>query len=242
MADFFQKRLFPHDLHHTAGLHAELARRLPAAGRVLDLGCGANHDLARYRTKTREVWGTDFEAHAELQHADWFRPLHPDGSIPFPDETFDAVASIMVMEHVADPAAYFNEITRVLRPGGVFIGHTISGTHYVTLIRRLVGLAPHSFSQWLVRKLYGRHDDDTFPTCYRLNTQTQIVRAAANMNLAQLARYEDYGYFRFFRPLSAAAVIADRIGETIAPGLGRLYLTVTLQKAVPVAPSIKIAS
>ncbi|TFW61132.1 class I SAM-dependent methyltransferase [Bradyrhizobium sp. MOS001] len=39
--------------------------------------------------------------------------------IPFPDQSFDAVISSNVLEHVADPAAVMKECFRVLRPGGV---------------------------------------------------------------------------------------------------------------------------
>jgi SAM-dependent methyltransferase len=39
--------------------------------------------------------------------------------IPFPDQSFDAVISSNVLEHVAEPAAVMRECFRVLRPGGV---------------------------------------------------------------------------------------------------------------------------
>jgi len=38
--------------------------------------------------------------------------------LPFADESFDAVISIAVLEHVRDPFACASEITRVVRPGG----------------------------------------------------------------------------------------------------------------------------
>src|SRR5262245_52345915 len=92
------RRFFPADLHHVEGLHREIGRHLPDEGRVLDLGCGVNADLAGYRTARREVWGTDFHAHSHLQHADWFRRLPRDGAIPFPARHFDLVTSVMVLE------------------------------------------------------------------------------------------------------------------------------------------------
>ena len=216
------------------GLHAELARRIPASGCVLDLGCGVNRNLARYRSPQCQVWGTDVDTHSRLYAAEWFRPLLPGGTIPFPDATFDVIAAIMVVEHIAVPEELLREVRRALRPGGYFVIHTISSAHYVTWIRRLIGLLPHSFNQWLVFKLFGRPAEDTFPVYYRMNSRHRIERACqrAGFKIVHQERYADVGYFRFWRPLTAGAVIVDRALETIAPGCGRLYFTVTLQKEI----------
>jgi SAM-dependent methyltransferase len=226
------KRFFPADAHHVDGLHRELAARRPQHGRILDLGCGVNTDLAAYRSPICEVWGTDFQAHPNLQHVEWFRLLRPDGAIPFPDRYFDLVAAVMVLEHVADPVVFLSEAARVLRPGGCFVGHTISGSHYVTWIRRIIGLFPHSLNQLLVRRLYGRPCEDTFPAYYRLNREGAIRRACpeAGLRLVRIQRYADPGYFRFWSALQSLAVLLDWSLEQVAAGWGRLYFTATLQK------------
>src|SRR5438445_101894 len=96
-SNFFLK-WFPGELNHDTGFHHLMAANIPKAGTILDLGCGDNAALARYRTPHLEVWGSDFETHPELQHAEWFRLLPADGVIPFADGTFDVVSSYMVME------------------------------------------------------------------------------------------------------------------------------------------------
>jgi SAM-dependent methyltransferase len=149
----------------------------------------------------------------------------------------------MVLEHVADPRAFLHEIARVLRPGGHFIGHTISGTHYVTFIRRLIGLLPHSVNQALVKKLYGRAEVDTFPAFYRLNTANRLRRfcSATGLELARVRRYPDPGYFRFARLLEATAILTDRVLDGLCPGWGRLYLTVTMRKPAAAESSQRAA-
>ena len=39
-------------------------------------------------------------------------------SIPLPDHTFDAIMSVQVLEHIKDPQSAFNELNRLLKPGG----------------------------------------------------------------------------------------------------------------------------
>lgn len=232
MSQALLQRLFPGDVHHIEGLHAELSRHLQNSRRLLDLGCGVNTGLAMYRRPDCEVWGADFKAHPQLQHANWFRVLGRTGTIPFPDQYFDIVTTVMVLEHVTAPHRFFQEVARVLGPGGVFVGHSISGSHYVAWIRRALGLLPHSFNAWLVRRLYGRPEVDTFPAFYRLNRRGQIAHwgRRAGLALVRMHRYADPNYFNFSARLRAAAITADWILEHVAAGWGRLYFTVTLQK------------
>jgi len=226
------RRVFPQDIHHVDGLHNAIRRALPDRGRILDLGCGINTDLARYRTSDREVWGTDFHAHPNLQHSEWFLPLRKDETIPFPDAFFDTVVTVMVLEHVVDPESFLKEVSRVLRPGGRFIGHSISGMHYVTFIRRLFGLLPHSTNQAIVKALYNRSEVDTFRAYYRLNTQAELHRQCieAGLNFLDFQRYADPGYFRFAKPVEAMAILTDRLLESLCRGWGRLYFTMVAEK------------
>jgi SAM-dependent methyltransferase len=226
------QRFFPADVHHEVGFHRAVEAYLPYSGRILDLGCGANEEMARYREPEREVWGADFQTHSHLRHPEWFRLLGPDGSIPFPDGHFDIVSAVMVLEHVADPARFLSEAARVLKPGGVFVGHTVSAAHYVTWVRRAFGLLPHVAIQSLVRKLYGRACEDTFPALYRMNSERSLRRACspAGLSLEAVRRYECPCYFRFSRAARHLATMADWALEQLRPGWGRLYLTVTLRK------------
>ena len=224
--------VFPRDLHHVAGLHQAIRAASSGHGRILDLGCGSNSDLAPYRSSTQEVWGTDFQAHPELQHPEWFRLLQSDGTIPFPDGFFDTVVCVMVLEHVVEPLRFLKEVGRVLRPGGRFIGHSISGMHYVTFLRRMFGLLPHTTNQAIVKLLYNRAEVDTFPAFYRMNTRSRLSRTCleAGLKIVGMQRYADPGYFRFAKPVQTAAILLDRILDGLCPGWGRLYFTMTAEK------------
>src|SRR5262249_6352335 len=199
---------------------------------VLDLGCGDLHALARYRTPNRQIWGTDFQAHPRLRDREWFRAMGRDSAIPFSAESFDIVAALWVLEHVAQPARFLDEVTRVLRPGGLFIVLTADARHYVTWLTRLLAGLPHSVTQTIVKRLYGRPPDDTHCTHSRLNSPAQLRSAARNAGLrvAELQRVANPDYFSFWQPLRRAAIVTDWMLEKLFPGRGRLYFVATLQK------------
>jgi SAM-dependent methyltransferase len=226
---------FPNDVHHIDGFNEAVREHMLGSVHALDLGCGDNSILAGYRSPDREVWGMDFAVHPRLQNSEWFRLLGSNGKIPFPDAVFDLVVCISVLEHVTDGQAFFNEVARVLKPSGHFIGHSISGEHYVTWIRRVFGLLPHTVNQFIVRKLYGRDEVDTFPAFYRLNRPSAIDQALRSTGLTRigLLRYADQGYFSFCRPLVPAVMAVDGVLARFSSGWGRLYFTVMLQKNLP---------
>jgi len=104
----------------------------------LDLGCGQGWYLAALTRLGYRVDGAD-AAEAQVQRAALF--LRENGiqhaslmcanaeALPFGDNTFDFVYSINAIHHILSPGSQlraFQEIVRVLRPGGVFVLHEIN--------------------------------------------------------------------------------------------------------------------
>ena len=100
----------------------------PQNGLALDLATGTGDlALALWREGAREVVGLDF-CPEMLEAA--FRKLPPEAApavrfvqgdalrLPFPDQTFDCVASAFLLRNVADLEASLVEMARVLKPGG----------------------------------------------------------------------------------------------------------------------------
>ena len=241
--DQFFARYFPDGWNAGVPYYGDLDSRIAGATSVLDLGCGDNRALARYRTAGRSVWGTDFTPHPNLFAPESFRTLSPNGTVPFPDETFDVIASCWVLEHVREPVRYLAEVRRLLRPGGAFVSLSVNAWHYTTGITRLLGLLPHALTQRLVRRLYGRATHDTFPTYYRLNTPAALRRHArqAGLDLVSLTRVANAGYFSFSPRLYRLAVRVDWLLDRLAADLGRVYFVATLQKASPSRASLRDA-
>jgi SAM-dependent methyltransferase len=232
MARRFFERLFPDEPRQRVAFHQEVVARVPETGRVLDLGCGKNFELAGYRTAQRDVWGVDFQAHPHLSHAEWFRLLDPEGTIPFPAGHFDIVAACWVLEHVREPQHFIAEVERVLRPGEWLIALTVSGRHYVTWASRAVGLLPEGIVHRLVRRLYKREAYDRFPAYYRLNTVRQLTGACrgTSLEVERIVRFADQGYFGFSNAARSIATVCDWSLEQMVEGWGRIYLTVVCRK------------
>lgn len=102
----------------------------PAGARWLDVGSGtgAFSELILRRCAPKSLAGID-PAPTQVEYA---RKLLPDPkfevadamAIPFPDGTFDVVASALVLHFIPDRAKAFAEMKRVLRPGGLVAGYT----------------------------------------------------------------------------------------------------------------------
>lgn len=91
-----------------------------AGGRLLDLGCGKAPLFGIYRELVTEVTGLDWGgSYHEALYADITADLNEP--LPLPDEGFDTILSTSVLEHVRRPELAFDEITRVLAPGGTAI-------------------------------------------------------------------------------------------------------------------------
>jgi 2-polyprenyl-6-hydroxyphenyl methylase/3-demethylubiquinone-9 3-methyltransferase len=107
-------------------LLATMRKYCRPGARVLDLGCGAGSFSAALHRHGYDVIGLDIAENAvELARQTYpqvcFQVLRADGTIPAPDQTFAAVWSSEVIEHVFDVGAYLREIHRVLQPNGLLV-------------------------------------------------------------------------------------------------------------------------
>jgi ubiquinone/menaquinone biosynthesis C-methylase UbiE len=111
-----------------AGFFAALDTSLPvsAPSRILEVGMGEGEVAARLRARWPDVPLTGIDLPDDELAGSWgshgltgsFADI---AALPYPDDTFDLVLAIEVLEHVADPDAALREIRRVARPGAALV-------------------------------------------------------------------------------------------------------------------------
>lgn len=121
-----------------------LDRLAPASGeRILDIGCGTGRLTSEIaaRAPGSDIIGTDVSAtmieQASEHYADAASFARADATwLPFPAQTFDAVFSTATFHWVKDHDRLFNEIYRVLKPGGRLVSQCGGGPNLQELYRR----------------------------------------------------------------------------------------------------------
>ena len=101
-------------------LFSAAAKWIVPGARLLDLGCGSREHAAPAEHHGASYVGIDYSS----ESADLLADGH---AIPFRDETFDVVFAYAVLEHLYHPFLAAQEVARVLRPGGVFVGTVSQG-------------------------------------------------------------------------------------------------------------------
>lgn len=97
-----------------ADLERFVERYALADKHVLEVGCGRGV----FQDLVDDYTGVDYAASAGKHLHKPFVEASAT-NLPFEDNTFDAVWTVWVLEHVPEPEQAFEEIARVLKPGGL---------------------------------------------------------------------------------------------------------------------------
>ena len=163
--------------------------------RVLDLGCRSGA-FTRHFLEGNEVVGVDVDR-AALEKAAALGietvPANVEERLPFEDATFDAVVAGELLEHVRFPDALVAEASRVLRPGGAFVGSVPNAFRVQSRLSFLLGRAPE--------------DDPTHLHMYSPSDIRSLLAAFASVRIEYVGgRYRRLNPRLFARDLVFSAV------------------------------------
>ena len=137
------------DQYHFEKLH-HLLRLVNFDGytgrRVLEVGCGAGTDLARFAKGGALVSGVDLSSSAIALARQNFDQQRLQGdlregdgeNLPFADDTFDLVYAHGVVQYTTNPERLVEECRRVLRPGGEAVFQMYNRISWLNALSKLM--------------------------------------------------------------------------------------------------------
>lgn len=140
---------------------------LAADAKILDVGCGAGLATNPLAKKGYRVTGVDL-AEGALDEAKKRDETHSVSYIcadalklPFAEESFDSVICLDFLEHVENPKEVVKEISRVLKPTGLFFYHTFSKNFlsYLVVIKGVEWFVKNTPKDMHVYDLFINHKD-----------------------------------------------------------------------------------
>lgn len=93
----------------------------PVPLRVLDVGAGKGYFCKVLRERGYTVEACDYQQEFFKVSNIPFHKADLNRSIPLPDNTYDCIVSIEVLEHLENHVQFIREVLRVLKPGGTII-------------------------------------------------------------------------------------------------------------------------
>jgi ubiquinone/menaquinone biosynthesis C-methylase UbiE len=139
----------------------------PSSGnRFLELGCGTGHWSAFFAERGFHVTGLDISARMvqvarekQIPKAKFYQA--DAAAIPLPDDSFDVVGAITLLEFVGDPRKVLAEMARCVRDGGCIVVGVLNRWSYQGIARKLQRTAlfrsARFFSLRVLRKLLAEY-------------------------------------------------------------------------------------
>jgi SAM-dependent methyltransferase len=202
----------------------------------LDIGCGRGFDGdVPLQESIARVAGrfVGIEPDTTVQPGSYFNEVHAClfEDAPLPAGSIDVAYAIMVLEHLAQPQRFFDKLSDVLAPGGVFWGLTVDARHWFCRWSRWFDRL-HIKDMYL-RMLLGRRGDEryeNYPVFYRSNSPEQVrpltgrFRGCDFLNFSRVGQCSSY----FPRPLRPFVDAWDR--RSVRRNRPGVLLAVRVQK------------
>jgi len=203
--------------------------------RILELGCGSGYLWKENISRIPPSWNiTLSDLSSGMLDAAW-RNLVVTGrafkfeeidaqSIPYRDETFDAIVANHMLYHVPDRPKAIAEIKRVLKPAGRLITTTVGGNHMKEMM------------DWF-RQVHISKSWESLANPFTL--ESGLVQLQPFFSEICLSRYEDNLHITEIEPIMAYIHSSIRVSELSEEELAKLQLD--LEKELKVKGRIFIS-
>lgn len=101
-----------------------VSRATTGGKKILDIGCGYGFFLNEMRVRGWDVKGLEVsKTGRDFAQNRWNFQVYaePLETLAVPQDTFDVITLLYVIEHIYDPLALLKEVNRILKPGGLVL-------------------------------------------------------------------------------------------------------------------------
>ena len=192
--------------------------KLPEDAKILELGCGSGYLWQENVSRIPAGWSiTLSDLSPGMLDAAWmnlvvtgrafqFKEIDAQ-SIPFEDETFDAVIANFMLYHVPDRPKAIAEIKRVLKPGGHLIAATVGDHHLQEMME-------------ILRKVHISKTWESYANPFTLESGLEQLKPF--FPNVTMSRYEDNLHVTEIEPMMAYVRSSLRAADLSEDELGKV--------------------
>lgn len=181
-------------------------KTLGTSARAMDIGCGQGFDnCIKLQSSLAQAAGAyvgvepdsavDVGPHVQQLHRSFFEDA------PHPDNSIDVAFCVMVLEHIQEPARFWNKLLQILAPGGVFWGFTMDARH--PFRKFSMGMQHARIKDIYLRLLKGKRGDEryaNYPTYYRCNSPEAIAKYSGGFSRVETFSFSREGQLDYYLP------------------------------------------
>lgn len=229
--------------------HCDLVGRVQPGNSVLEVGCGTAHLCPQVEARGGSYTGLDHSAELLAANRNKFPRARFFSIGTPPAETFDLVASLYTIEHIADPLAYLELLWRYCRPSGhiaiicpefvdcpglapsVFYGHTPRRLREKLQRGNLADAVAHLMDLKFAAPRWQRQARADLPGAFWINLRPRVLHGAGyavDGDAVHLVQRRDLVWF--FQNKGAAIVQTSATMPTVSPEVLRYNCYVLVQK------------
>ena len=222
------ERLIPEVEYHQNRYARGLAELVQSGSRWLDIGAGTRPHAGWKGVSAEELGrradlavGCDLmESHLRQNKSLHVMAVADAGRLPFSDGSFDLVTANMVVEHLENPRSVFDEVARVLVPGGHFAFVTPNRSNPAVFVASIV--LSRQVRRRVAQLVERRDPEHIFHTYYRANTPSSVRAASlpAGFSVKEIDLFNSFPMAR--RPWPVTALESVWIKAISRRGLRRL--------------------